>query len=93
MKRNNHLLKAVFWDTPKLIDPNYLNKYLQKAKQSRNFNAYRWVLSRFLEHGRTRDAMHYFSLHEVKEQLPHLRLTPYTRKKWERLVEVYEGQT
>lgn len=79
-------LKAVFWDYPQFTDKQNLMKYLQRNKDSM---AYLWVLKRFLEYGRVVDTISYFKIDEISKQLPELRLTPYTYKKWKRITEVY----
>jgi len=80
-------LKAVFWDYPALASPPRLRDFLDKHRAQPR--VYRWLLSRFLEHGRAVDALSYFSVREISDALPGLRLSPYSRKKWGRIVEVY----
>lgn len=80
-------LKAAFWDYPGLTAPAELKTFVESHKD--HPRVYRWVLRRFLEHGRAVDALGYFSIREIAEALPGLRLSPYSRKKWRRIVEVY----
>jgi len=80
-------LKAVFWDYPALASPPGLRAFMDKHKAQPR--VYRWLLSRFLEHGRAVDALGYFSVREISEALPGLRLSAYSRKKWRRIAEVY----
>jgi hypothetical protein len=80
-------LKAVFWDYPALASPAGLSSFLDKHKAQPRVN--RWILRRFLEHGRAVDALGYFSVREISEALPGLRLSPYSMKKWRRIIEVY----
>jgi hypothetical protein len=80
-------LKAVFWDYPGLTAPADLKAFVEGHKDHPRI--YRWVLRRFLEHGRAVDALSYFSTREIADALPGLRLSPYSRKKWQRIVEVY----
>jgi len=80
-------LKAVFWDYPALASPPGLSAFLNKHKAQPR--VYRWLLRRFLEHGRAVDVLSYFSVREISDALPGLRLTPYSRKKWRRIVEIY----
>jgi len=82
-------LKAVFWDYPDLADEKEFSEFLQKRREMNDAWAIEWAMTRFLEHGRAVDAMKYFPLDEIKQMLPRLRLTAYTRKKWNRLLEVY----
>jgi len=84
---NMNALKAVFWDYPALASQPALNSFLSTHKAQPR--VYRWLLRRFLEHGRAVDALHYFSVREISEALPGLRLSPYSLKKWRRIVEVY----
>jgi hypothetical protein len=51
--------------------------------------SYLWILKRFLEYGRVVDTISYFKIDEISKQLPKLWLTPYTYKKWKRIIEVY----
>jgi hypothetical protein len=80
-------LKAVFWDYPALVNPPELDAFLEKHKAQPR--VYRWLLRRFLENGRAVDALSYFSVREISDALPGLRLSPYSRRKWQRIVEVY----
>jgi hypothetical protein len=79
-------LKAVFWDYPQFTDRKKLESTLQKSRGS---SKYLWFLGRFLEHGRAVDVFSYFKPEEIARNLDQLKLRPYTRKKWKRLVEVY----
>jgi len=82
-------LKAVFWDYPDLTEEDKFSAFLRKRRAMNDAWALEWALTRFLEHGRAVDAMKYFSLDEIRQMLPRLRLTAYARKKWSRLLEVY----
>jgi hypothetical protein len=79
-------LKAVFWDYPTFTEEKCLRDYLQ---QSQGKAARQWIMSRFLEHGRVIDTLQYFTIHEIKENLPALKLSKYIRLKWSRIIEVY----
>lgn len=85
----NHL-EAVFWDYPQLKNEKNLKRFIEKNRKSKKI--YAWVLRRFLENARVVDALEYFSIKEIGNILPEIRLTPYSRKKWERIIEVY-GKT
>jgi hypothetical protein len=80
-------LKAVFWDYPRLATPANLKAFVESHKDQPR--VYRWLLRRFLEHARPVDTLSYFSIREIAGALPGLRLSPYSRKKWRRIVEVY----
>ena len=81
-------LKAVFWDYPELTSPSKLKTFVKSHKtQPRD---YRWLLRRFLENGRAVDALSYFTPQEIAAHLPGLGLSSYSRKKWQRIIEVYE---
>ncbi len=82
-------LKAIFWDYPQFTDVDNFKKTLLENK---NNSIYLWILKRFLEYGRVVDTISYFNIDEVSKQLPGLKLTPYTYKKWKRIIEVY-GQS
>ncbi|MEW6103351.1 MAG: hypothetical protein AB1630_05985 [bacterium] len=79
-------LKAVFWDYPQFTDEIVLKEHLNKDKKSQ---LYPWILKRFLEYARVVDTLSYFKIDEIAEELSKLRLTPYTYKKWKRILEVY----
>jgi len=80
-------LEVVFWDYPGLASPPELRAFIEDHKaQPRVF---RWLLRRFLENARTVDALSYFSLQEIASYLPGLKLSSYSRKKWQRIIEVY----
>jgi hypothetical protein len=79
-------LQAVFWDYPELTNPDTIRQCLQESGNPRRR---RWLLQRFLEHGRVVDTLHVFPLEMITQELPALKLRPYTYKKWKRIVEVY----
>ena len=79
-------LQAVFWDYPKFLDENYLSSFIHKKKDT---DVYLWIMNRFLEHGRVIDTFHFFTIHEISRNINKLRLTDYSLKKWNRLIEVY----
>lgn len=79
-------LQAVFWDYPQFQDEAELRTFLQKNKQGQ---AYYWVMSRFLEHGRVVDTFSFFSLKEIATHLSKLKLSRYNQQKWQRLLQVY----
>jgi hypothetical protein len=79
-------LQAVFWDYPRFLNKDYLESFLREKKDS---DLYYWIMTRFLEHGRVVDALHFFSITEIAQRLPTLKLTEYAARKWRRLVEVY----
>ncbi len=81
-----NFLKAVFWDYPQFTEKDVLKSILE-AKRNTPF--YFWIMGRFLEYGRAVDALDYFRIEEITENLPRLRLTPYSIKKWKRLTQVY----
>ena len=81
-------LKAVFWDYPQFTDEENLKNYL---KQKLDKSLYLWIISRFLEHGRVVDTLQFFTINEIKENLPKLKLTDYTLVKWKRMIELYGG--
>lgn len=82
-------LKAVFWDYPELANAREFEKFLERRREMNDDWALEWILTRFLEHGRAVDAMKYFRLDEIRAMLPKLRLSPYAKKKWIRILEVY----
>ncbi len=79
-------LRAIFWDYPQFTDSVQLMAFL---KNTSSVKTRRWILSRFLEHGRVVDTLNYFNLDEIKANLSLLKITPYTRNKWQRLMEIY----
>ncbi len=82
-------LKAVFWDYQQFADRENLTKFLQENK---NPGVYLWILKRFLEYGRVIDTISFFKITEIGDALSKLNLSPYARKKWKRIIEVY-GKT
>ena len=83
-------LKAVFWDYPELIEEKAVREYAEDARRSPDREALDWVLTRFLERGRVVDVRKFFDWAEIRSALPHLRLTPFARNKWARMLEVYD---
>jgi hypothetical protein len=81
-------LKAVFWDYPQFSDEENLKKFLKKQLDK---SVYLWIISRFLEHGRVVDTLQFFTINEIKENLPKLNLSDYTLAKWKRMIELYGG--
>ena len=79
-------LKAAFGDYPQFTEEETLRSCLREQKDT---SLYSWLMSRFLEYARVVDTLKYFTIGEIAVQLPHLKLRPYTRKKWNRMVEVY----
>ncbi len=82
-------LNAVFWDYPEFTNPETIRQHLQKQGNQR---VRHWILRRFLEYGRVVDTFTFFRIETIAQELSQLHLTPYTCKKWKRIVEVY-GQT
>lgn len=78
-------LKAVFWDYPEFTHPENLEKLLKESDEE----VKDWILQRFMEHGRVVDTLNFFSVDIITEKITKLRLTPYTRRKWMRILEVY----
>lgn len=83
-------LKAVFWDYPVLTDEEAVREFVENAHRAKDYDSYRWILSRFLERGRVVDVKKLFTWGEIRIALPHLKLTHYARKKWARMLEVYD---
>jgi prevent-host-death family protein len=83
-------LKAVFWDYPELIEEKAVREYVDDGRRSPDPEALDWVLTRFLERGRVVDVRKFFDWAEIRSALPHLRLTPFARKKWARMLDVYD---
>ena len=81
-------LKAVFWDYPQFSNEENLKSFLKKPLDKA---LYLWIISRFLEHGRVVDTLQFFTINEIKENLPKLKLSDYTLVKWKRMIELYGG--
>ena len=81
-------LKAVFWDYPKFTDAEEIRSLLRRKGNDR---FYLWAMRRFLEYGRAVDTLQFFSLDQIREAIEKVPLTPYTQKKWKRILEVYAG--
>lgn len=79
-------LNAVFWDYPQFADEEALKTCLKEKAGS---TLCRWIMTRFLEHGRVVDTLAYFKLEEIAQSFPTLRPSPYAKKKWRRILEVY----
>ena len=84
-------LKAVFWEYPQFIYDEYLSQTLKRARSQRDLGLYRWIMRRFLEYARVVDTLRFFTIDEIAENLKELRLSAYSKKKWQRLLEVYRG--
>ena len=84
-------LKGVFWEYPQFGKEEYVLQTLEKARKQTDLKLYRWMMRKFLEYGRAVDTLRFFPIDEIAEHLRELRLSPYTRKKWQRLVEVYSA--
>jgi hypothetical protein len=83
-------LKAVFWDYPALTEESAIREFVEETHRAKDHGSYRWILSRFLERGRVVDVKKFFSWGEIRLALPSLQLTAYARKKWARMLEVYD---
>jgi len=81
-------LQAAFWDYPKFLDERYLTETIQSKRDT---DIYLWIMNRFLEHGRVIDTFHFFNINEISRNFHKLRLTDYSLKKWNRLIEVYSS--
>jgi hypothetical protein len=81
-------LKAVFWDYPEFFDEKSLQNPI--PVESENPELRRWFLYRFLENARVTDALKFFSLNEIEKNLQFLKLTDYSRKKWEWIIKTCE---
>ena len=86
MDKKMNYLKAVFWDYPQFAEEEGLRDYL---KQKQEKSLYLWIMSRFLEYGRVVDTLKYFTINEIAENLPKLKLSDYTLIKWKRMIEIY----
>lgn len=81
-------LQAVFWDYPEYQDEHYLRQCLTNNSDEKKRN---WFLQRFIENGRVVDTFKFFSLEHIKKQLPKLRVSDYSLKKWKKVIEVYSA--
>jgi hypothetical protein len=59
-------LKAIFWDYPELTDPDEIRRILMDERSQR---VRRWLLKRFLEHGRVMDTLLFFRLDTISNDL------------------------
>ena len=80
-------LKAVFWDYPEFTDPDEIRRILLEDGNKR---VRRWLLKRFLEHARVVDTLLFFPFETISAELTWLKLSPYSLRKWKRIVEVYD---
>jgi len=80
------MLKAAFWDYPEYTDNSRLKDAIDK---NRNTPAAGWFLTRLLEYGRAIDAMRFYTVAEIAENLASLKLSGPVLEKWRRLVQVY----
>ncbi len=83
-KNEDNLLNAVFWDYPRLTNPDALRRLIMTNPEKR-----RWVMKRFLERARVVDTWKFFNMSEIAENISELNLSPYASKKWNRMIEVY----
>ena len=82
LKKN---LKVVFWDYPEFTEESYLIEHLKKDTP-----LYLWLMKRFPEYGRVVDALHFFNLQDIQRNFNDLKLSEYNKKKWHRMIEVYD---
>ncbi|MBZ0202850.1 MAG: hypothetical protein K8I03_07525 [Ignavibacteria bacterium] len=78
-------LKSVFWDYPDLNSEESVHNIINSG----NSDKLKWVLSRFLEHGRVIDTLTFFNIKDISKSINELKLKKGTREKWNRLIEVY----
>ncbi len=78
--------KAIFWDYPKLNEEKAIKRFIRKNYDN---SAFLWMMFRFLEHGRVVDTLKIFTIKDISRNLPKLKLSEYSKKKWNRLVSVY----
>jgi len=86
---SKNYLKAVFWDYPHLCNPKGVEEVLNEAKLQNDNATIGWIMARFLERGRFKDTASFFRPEEIRESLKFLKISSRTRKRWERLLEVY----
>jgi hypothetical protein len=86
-----NFLYGIFWDYPQFTSDEAVVEILDSARGEQDTPLFRWVMTRFLEHGRVIDTFRFFSVEEVSQHLPTLRLRACTRKKWQRMIEVYRA--
>lgn len=79
-------LESVFWDHPEFTSEEAVRAFLERNADGPDRV---WMLARFLEHGRFVDTVLFFSLREIRDSLPLLRLSPDVRRKWNRFLEIY----
>ncbi|MDD8026161.1 MAG: type II toxin-antitoxin system prevent-host-death family antitoxin [Acidobacteriota bacterium] len=83
-------LKAVFWDYPNLTEERALKAFLAEAKANPEKEQLDWAMTRLLERGRVIDVKKLFNWSEIRAALTRLRLSPWARAKWNRMLEVYD---
>jgi prevent-host-death family protein len=83
-------LKAVFWDYPNLTEERALKAFLAEAKANPEKAQLDWAMTRLLERGRVIDVKKLFDWSEIRAVLTRLRLSPWARAKWNRMLEVYD---
>ncbi|MCK4445814.1 MAG: hypothetical protein KAW56_01895 [Candidatus Marinimicrobia bacterium] len=47
------------------------------------------MMYRFLEFGRVVDTLEFFNIEDISSNLPKLKLSDYSRNKWNRMIEFY----
>jgi prevent-host-death family protein len=83
-------LKAVFWDYPNLTEEPALKAFLAEAKANPESGSLDWAMTRLLERGRVVDVKKLFDWAEIRTALARVRLSPWARAKWNRMLEVYD---
>jgi prevent-host-death family protein len=83
-------LKAVFWDYPNLTEEQALKAFLAEARANPEKTQLDWAMARLLERGRVVDVKKLFDWGEIRAALARLRLSPWARAKWNRMLEVYD---
>jgi hypothetical protein len=79
-------LESVFWDHPEFANEPGVRGFLAANPDTADRV---WMLTRFLEHGRFVDTVLFFTLGEIREKLPQVRISDVNRRKWARFLDVY----
>ena len=78
--------KAVFWDYPRFNNAKAIRRFIN---ENYNNNIFLWMMYRFLEFGRVVDTLEFFTIEDISNNLPKIKLSDYSRNKWNRMIEVY----
>jgi hypothetical protein len=56
------------------------------------FDQHRWLIARILERARLEEVLHYLTIEQIRDALPHLRLPPAVTRHWQEAIALWTNQ-